>query len=233
MESSNDQECIKISKLKNYYEILGVHQSATEDEIRKAYKKLAVKYHPDKNKSEHSTEAFKKISSAFSVLSNPEKKKNYDMFGDEDTSRMNFNSDFVDPFQMFNMFFNENMGHGGFANGSSYTIYTSSDGTRTVYTSNSGCGFMGDNAYGDPLEDLIFGHLNRRSNRGTTRERNTQNDRSDRRYRFTHNAHKDERNRHARRDERFVQSCLQLCSVMCIFFCIIVPYLLTRSLLRY
>ena len=67
----------------DYYQILGVNRSATPEEIKKAYRKLAQKYHPDKakgNKKAAQTQ-FKKISEAYAVLSNPEKRKEYDEVG--------------------------------------------------------------------------------------------------------------------------------------------------------
>ncbi|MFW6099712.1 MAG: DnaJ domain-containing protein, partial [Thermodesulfobacteriota bacterium] len=69
---------------KDYYKILGLTRSASSGEIKKAYRKLALKYHPDHNKGDAAAEAkFKDISEAYAVLSNPEKKKQYDMFGAE------------------------------------------------------------------------------------------------------------------------------------------------------
>ncbi|ACF12532.1 heat shock protein DnaJ domain protein [Chloroherpeton thalassium ATCC 35110] len=67
---------------RNYYDILGVQKSATEEEIKKAYRKLAVKYHPDKNAgNKEAEENFKAVNEAYEVLSDPEKRKMYDRFG--------------------------------------------------------------------------------------------------------------------------------------------------------
>jgi curved DNA-binding protein len=69
----------------DYYQILGVSRDASGDEIKKAYRKLAMKYHPDKAKGDkkQAEEKFKQISEAYAVLSNPEKKKQYDEFGSQ------------------------------------------------------------------------------------------------------------------------------------------------------
>lgn len=66
---------------KDYYEILGVSKTASLDEIKKAYRKLALQYHPDRNKTKEAEEKFKEVTQAFEVLSNEEKRKTYDQFG--------------------------------------------------------------------------------------------------------------------------------------------------------
>jgi DnaJ-class molecular chaperone len=66
---------------KDYYEILGVSKGASKEEIKKAYKKLAKKYHPDISKEENAAEKFKEINEAAEVLLDDNKRKNYDTFG--------------------------------------------------------------------------------------------------------------------------------------------------------
>jgi molecular chaperone DnaJ len=73
----------KISSwIKNYYDILGISKSASEADIKKAYKKMAMQYHPDRNKWDKNAEQkFKEINEAYQTLGDVSKKKNYDQFG--------------------------------------------------------------------------------------------------------------------------------------------------------
>ena len=66
---------------RDYYEVLGVEKNAAEDQIKKAYRKLAAKYHPDVNHEADAEEKFKEINEAYEVLSNDEKRQLYDQYG--------------------------------------------------------------------------------------------------------------------------------------------------------
>ena len=100
-----------MAEQKDYYEILGVSKDASDDDIKKAYRKLAMKYHPDRwsngtdEEKKEAEQKFKEIAEANEVLSDPQKRQMYDNGGFE------FNSDGFDPFEMF-----RNMGgFGGFS----------------------------------------------------------------------------------------------------------------------
>ncbi|MEQ2303034.1 DnaJ (Hsp40), subfamily B, member 12 [Ameca splendens] len=100
----------RIKSCKDYYQILGVEKSASEDDLKKAYRKLALKFHPDKNHAPGATEAFKAIGNAYAVLSNTEKRRQYDQYGEEQTqpNRHRHHHDFeadISPEDLFNMFF--------------------------------------------------------------------------------------------------------------------------------
>jgi molecular chaperone DnaJ len=74
---------MELQVAKDYYAILGISRDASEEQIKKAYRNLAMQYHPDKNpgKEEWANEKFKEINEAFAVLGNPDKCRQYDQFG--------------------------------------------------------------------------------------------------------------------------------------------------------
>ncbi|XP_057967216.1 chaperone protein dnaJ 49-like [Malania oleifera] len=107
----------QIKKKKDYYEILGLEKTCTVDDVRKAYRKLSLKVHPDKNKAPGAEEAFKAVSKAFQCLSNEESRKRYDLVGSDEpvlerrTTRHNphgyngFYDAEIDPDEIFRNFF--------------------------------------------------------------------------------------------------------------------------------
>lgn len=76
-------QLLVLAKKKDYYELLGVKRNAKEKDIKKAFRKLAIKYHPDKNKDPDAEKTFVEIAKAYEVLSDPEKRRRYDQFGEE------------------------------------------------------------------------------------------------------------------------------------------------------
>lgn len=110
---------------RDYYEVLGVEKSATADQIKSAYRKLAMKYHPDRNPDNpEAKEKFTEISEAYEVLSNPEKRQRYDQFGHQGVNfgpgGFDFGRDFsgfqdVDLSDIFANLFGRGGGGGGFS----------------------------------------------------------------------------------------------------------------------
>ena len=111
------------TKKRDYYEILGVGRSAPEDEIKRAYRKLAVKFHPDKNPDDpHAEERFKELGEAYDVLMDGDKRAAYDRFGHAAFAQGGggFRGGFHDPFDIFREVFG---GAGGAAGGIFETFF--------------------------------------------------------------------------------------------------------------
>ncbi len=103
---------------KDYYTVLGIPKNASQEEIKKAYRELAMKFHPDRNKDKGAEEKFKEINEAYAVLSNDEKRKQYDTYGPDQFNQRYTEQDIFKDFNFkdifrsmgfdFNMDFNEN-----------------------------------------------------------------------------------------------------------------------------
>ena len=215
-----EEECKKIIEKKDYYDILGIEKTADENQIKKAYRKLAIKFHPDKNKAKSAEEAFKKVNQAFSVLSDKNKRKNYDMFGTEEgvgTMPADFN-----PFDIFEQFFGDLGGAGfsGFGGGPGRTrvTFNNGSGSFTVFSSgfggNSFFSGMDDDGYMNPFEDLFFGHSRQRQRNSGNRTRGTRTDSS----------HNEQSRRDLERNIKNATLFVQLFPLLCcIFIFFIIP----------
>jgi curved DNA-binding protein len=121
----------------DYYSTLGVKKDASEGEIKKAYRKLAMKYHPDHTKGDKSAEEkFKKISEAYAVLSDKEKRKQYDTFGSEGFRQRFSQEDIFRGFDFGDIFREFGFGGSGFTGGRG-------GGTRFSFGGGSGFNFGG------------------------------------------------------------------------------------------
>ena len=121
----------------DYYKILGVSRNASKEELKKAYRKLALKYHPDKNKGDkQSEEKFKKINEAYAVLSNDEKRKQYDTFGAEGFSKRFSQEDIFRGFDFKNIFSEFGIGDSFFGGDIFSNLFGGGKGSRgrTTFT---------------------------------------------------------------------------------------------------
>lgn len=126
----------------DYYRILGVEKGAAQEDIKKAYRKLALRHHPDRNpNNREAEEKFKKISEAYAVLSDPEKRKQYDSFGSDQFSQRFSQEDIFRNFDFSQIF--RDLGLGG-AEGNERMFR--GGGRRGTFTFRSG---------GDPFADLF------------------------------------------------------------------------------
>ena len=130
-----------MAEKRDYYEVLGVAKTATADEIKSAYRKLAMKYHPDRNPNDASAkEKFTEISEAYEVLSNPEKRQRYDQFGHQGV----------------------NFGPGGFDFGRDFSHFQDVDLNDILGSIFGGMGGGGFGGFGD-----LFGGGGRRARRAS------------------------------------------------------------------
>jgi curved DNA-binding protein len=130
---------------KSLYEILGVSENATQEEIKKAYRKLARKYHPDVNKDKEAVEKFKEINAAYEVLSDKKKKDEYDLYGDQMFGGQNFH-DFAKQQGGVNVDLDEilrNIFGGGGGGSSPFGSRFSSSSSRGGFGGFGGGGFSG------------------------------------------------------------------------------------------
>ena len=110
------------TKKRDYYEVLGLGRNASEEDVKRAYRKLAVKFHPDKNPDDpHAEEKFKELGEAYDVLMDPEKRAAYDRFGHAAFAPggIGFGGGFHDPFDIFREVFSG----GGFGGGIFETFF--------------------------------------------------------------------------------------------------------------
>lgn len=143
---------------KDYYQTLGVNKKATEQEIKKAFRKLAQQYHPDKNPGDKEAERrFKEVNEAYSVLSEPEKRSQYDRFGPdfEQYARSG-----VSPDDWARYGFGGNAGGQGFGSGQPRTM--TPEEFEQLFGSMGGTG----SGAGGTIFDSIFGGGGRRSRSG-------------------------------------------------------------------
>ena len=128
---------------RDYYEVLGVAKNASLDEIKRAFRKLAMKYHPDRNKEPDAEQKFKEINEAYQVLSDQDKRNLYDQFGFDGLNQSGFSGENINPFDIFNSFFRNQGNRGGFS-----------------------FNFGSDDEDGDFFSSIFGGGSHRRSRRG-------------------------------------------------------------------
>ena len=219
-----ERECKIILEKKDYYDILGIEKTADENQIKRAYRKLAIKFHPDKNKAKSAEEAFKKVNQAFCVLSDKNKRKNYDMFGSEEGPGISTMPDDFNPFDIFEQFFQDfGGGSRGFTRGNGGTRFSFHNGNGSFTVFSSGFGnpfFQGDEEdnFINPFEEL-FGR-SRTSNRDTSNRTHRNENRSQNRNRnFRSNrTSREEMRKQMESNIKNAALCVQFFPLICFLF---------------
>ena len=234
-----ERECKIILEKKDYYDILGVEKTADETQIKRAYRKLAIKFHPDKNKAKSAEEAFKKVNQAFSVLSDKTKRQNYDMFGTEDGPGISTMPEDFNPFDIFEQFFQDfGGGIGGFPHGSGGTRFSfnNGNGTFTVFSSGFGSPFFQqgnanddddeDDNFINPFDEIFFGR-SRTTNRQRSSRSNRNNSRSSNKSHRTNREAREEMRRQMESNMKNAALCVQFFPLICFLFVfIIIPWII-------
>ena len=124
-----------MAQKRDYYEVLGVSKNASEDEIKKAYRKIAIKYHPDRNPdNKEAEEKFKEAAEAYSVLSDQQKRQQYDQFGfDGPNLGGGFSGGGFSMDDIFSMFGDVFGGHGGFGGFGAFGGFGGGSGQHAQY----------------------------------------------------------------------------------------------------
>lgn len=138
-------------KYQDYYEVLGVSRTASQDEIRKAFRKLARKYHPDINKEKGAEDKFKILNEAYEVLEDPEKRKKYDALG----ANWKMGDEFQAPPGWENVRFNFGGGNGGVNSGGDFEFGGFSDFFEALFGGAATKGGM----QGQRAAESIFGGM--------------------------------------------------------------------------
>ena len=159
----------RINSCRCFYEILGVPKSASDSDLKRAYKKLALQFHPDKNKTPEATECFKAIGKAFAVLSDNKKRKDYDHYGpgifEQQSPAATKRTRRSPSFQA-----------------SSSNFYSKSAGYRNSHSNDSEAYYWNEEEFSaDELFNLFFGNYTNTSNGGqsvNSRQRRLRSQRS-------------------------------------------------------